>query len=346
MQSYKILAITTLLATTLSCGGKKSEEKNHFSIEISNKKQVFQLNDTLKVKLNNPDEINFTSVKYFLGDAPVDVKNNMIVLTSDYLGNQTLKAVVSYEDQTETATKKIEVLSDQAPAAFSYTILKEYPHDSHAYTQGLEFYKDTLYESTGLRGKSSLRKVDYKTGEVLKKIDLEPAIFGEGITILNDKIYQLTWQSMVGYVYNINTFEKLKTFNYTNSKEGWGLCNNGEVLYKSDGSEKIWTLNPESLAETHSMQLATNKSIYSKANELEYVDGKIYANSYQNDAIMIIDAKTGVIIGIVDCRGLKDKITEPTKDVLNGIAYNPKTNTFFITGKNWEKMFEVTFTEK
>lgn len=346
MQRYKILALTTLLISGISCGGGKGDEKNHFSLEITSKKKVFHLNDTLKVKLNNPENISYSTVKYFLGDTPVEVTNNTLILNHPHLGNQTLKAVISYEDKTETVAKAVEILSNTAPKIYGYTILKEYPHDSLAYTQGLEFYNDTLYESTGLRGKSSLRKVNYKTGEVWKKIDLDPTIFGEGITILNDKIYQLTWQSKIGYVYNIHTFEKEKTFSYNESKEGWGLCHHGDIIYKSDGTEKIWTLNKESVVETGNMQLVSNKAIYSKANELEYVDGKIYANSYLNDGIMIIEAETGIILGVVDCRGLKEKITSKNKDVLNGIAYNPKTNTFFITGKNWEKMFEVTFEEK
>ncbi|GLB52430.1 glutamine cyclotransferase [Neptunitalea chrysea] len=347
MKSLKFLSAIFLAATIVSCGGKKNEEKNHFSLKIDAKTNRFQRNETVKVAIKNPENIQIASTKYYIGNKPVNVESGSIALKDIPYGYQTIKAVVSYEDNSETVTSKIEVLSETKPKIYSYTILNEYPHDIEAYTQGLEFYNDTLYESTGLRGKSSLRKVDYKTGEVLKKIDLNPKYFGEGITILNNKIYQLTWQSMVGFVYDVHTFEKEKTFSFVDSKEGWGLCNDGNNIYKSDGSEKLWTLDKDNLSETGYVQLVSHLAVQNKANELEYLDGLIYANTYLKDGIMMVDAKTGVIKGVVDCRGLKEKVTQHKQlDVLNGIAYNPKTNTFFITGKNWDKLFEVTFEEK
>ncbi|WP_245766566.1 glutaminyl-peptide cyclotransferase [Pustulibacterium marinum] len=305
------------------------------------------MNDTLKFNLKNADGRSTSQISYYIGETKVPEENGQIILKDIPLGSQNFRAVINSEDKTESLSQNIKIYADEAPTIYNVKILKEYPHDIEAYTQGLEFYKDTLYESTGLRGKSSLRKTDYKTGEVLQKIDLDPTYFGEGITILNDKIYMLTWQSMLGFVYDVNSFEKLKDFRFEESKEGWGLCNNGKTLFKSDGSEKIWTLNTETLEENSNFQLVTNKAIYSKANELEYVDGLIYANSYTHDGIMIIDPTSGAIKGVVDCRGLKEKVTQHNKlDVLNGIAYNPKTKTFFITGKNWDKMFEVTFEPK
>ncbi|GLB49222.1 glutaminyl-peptide cyclotransferase [Neptunitalea lumnitzerae] len=347
MKPLNFLSAILLATSLLSCGEEKNEEKNHFSIELNSENNKFKPNDELKVSLKNPDQKQIAATNYYIGDTPITLTNGSYTLTDIPYGKQTLKAVVSYGESSETVTKQIEVLAATAPKIYSYTIVNTYPHDIKAYTQGLEFHKDTLYESTGLRGQSSLRKVDFKTGEVLKKIALDNKIFGEGLTILNDKIYQLTWQSMIGYVYNLTTFEKEKTFSYVDSKQGWGLCNDGEHIYKSDGSERIYTLDKETLAEQGFIQLVTNKSVYEKANELEYVDGTIYANAYQKDGIMIIDAETGIITGVIDCRGLKEKVTQHQQlDVLNGIAYNPKTKTFFITGKNWDKMFEVTFSEK
>jgi len=192
-----------------------------------------------------------------------------------------------------------------------------------------------------------LRKVNFETGEVLKKVDLSQAYFGEGITILNDKVYMLTWRSKTGFVYDVHTFEQLDTFKFENSREGWGLCHDDTRLYKSDGTEKIWILDPVTLQEKSFIQTVTNSSVFSKANELEYVDGKIYANSYQKDGVMIINPETGAIEGVVDFRGLKEKVTQhPDLDVLNGIAYNPATKTFFVTGKNWDKLFEVQIEAK
>ena len=211
----------------------------------------------------------------------------------------------------------------------------------------MEFYKDTLYESTGLNGKSSIRKVDYKTGKVLKKVKLSDVYFGEGLTILNNKLYQLTWRSGDGLVYDVNTFERLETFKYNNSKEGWGLCNDGEKIYKSDGTQKIWILNPETLEEESYIQPVTNKSTITKLNELEWVEGKIYANTWQKDGVVIIDPKTGDVEGLIDFRGLREKVTQHKKlDVLNGIAYNPDTKKLYVTGKNWDKLFEVKIVEK
>ena len=223
----------------------------------------------------------------------------------------------------------ITILNNESPKIFTYNIINEYPHDITSYTQGLEFYNDTLYESTGQYKESKLRKVDYKTGEVIKNIDLADEYFGEGLTILNDKIYQLTWQKGTGFVYDVNTFEKLSSFKYGNSKEGWGLCNNDKSIYKSDGTEKIWLLNPETLVEEEYIQVFTNKGKIIGINEMEWIDGKIYANRYQKDGVAIINPKNGAVIGVIDFSPLKKIVTQHEGlDVLNGIAYNPKPKPY------------------
>jgi glutamine cyclotransferase len=264
------------------------------------------------------------------------------------LGNKVLNAKVDYEGTSVKLSQKIKILAKKAPEVYTYEIVNEYPHDMEAFTQGLEFHEDTLFESTGKKGKSSLRKLDYRTGEILEQIDLEDAFFGEGITVLNNKIYQLTWQSKIGFVYDLESFKKSGSFQYGESKEGWGLANNGENLFKSDGTEKIWLLNPETLAEEDYIQTVTDKSIFNKANELEYVDGKIYANVWQKESMMIIDAESGAIEGVINFGGLKGKTK--TKDnpdaVLNGVAYHPERKTLFVTGKYWDKLFEVRIKKK
>jgi glutamine cyclotransferase len=229
---------------------------------------------------------------------------------------------------------------------YTYDIVNTYPHDTKAYTQGLEFHDGVLYEGTGKRGESTIRKVNFETGKVLQQIELDNSIFGEGITVMNGKLYQLTWQSGMGFVYNLETFNKIKNFTYGESREGWGLCNDGEKIFKSDGTEKIWFLDPETLEEQGHIETATNKSIFNKANELEYVDGKIYANVYQFESMMIIDATSGAIEGVVNFGGLKSQVKkgpdwDETNSVLNGVAYHPERKTLFVTGKNWDKLFEV-----
>ena len=237
--------------------------------------------------------------------------------------------------------------SAEKPNLYTYEILNTYPHDMSAYTQGLEFHEDTLYESTGQRGESSLRKVNYKTGEVIEQVDLDQFYFGEGLTILEDKIYQLTWQSQEGLIYDLDSMEMLEKFAYSESKEGWGLCNDGKQLYKSDGTDKIWILNPNTLEEESYIQPTTNKSILNQVNELEWVEGKIYANTYQKDGVVIINPQTGAVEGVVDFRGLRDKVKQHSGlDVLNGIAYHKASKRLFVTGKNWDKLFEVEILEK
>ena len=189
--------------------------------------------------------------------------------------------------------------------------------------------------------------MDYKTGKVLKNINLANEYFGEGLTILNNRIYQLTWQEGTGFVYDVNTFEKLSSFKYGNSKEGWGLCNNDQTIFKSDGTERIWKLNPETMVEQDYIQVYTNKGKIGRINELEWIHGEIYANIYQKDGVAIINPENGAVVGVVDFSPLKKKVTQHDGlDVLNGIAYNPETKTIFVTGKRWDKLFEVEIVEK
>ena len=243
---------------------------------------------------------------------------------------------------TLVLSKKIKVLAAKAPVIYTYEIVATYPHDLEAYTQGLEFDGDTLYESTGKKGRSSLRKVDYRTGEVLERIDLDRTFFGEGLTLWKDKIIQLTWQSGQGFTYSKNPLRQSGSFQYGASKEGWGLCHDNERIYKSDGTEKIWFLDPETLSENGYLEIVTDKSIFNKANELEYVDGIIYANVWQKESMMLINAKSGAIEGVVNFGGLKSKVKQhPELDVFNGIAYHKERQTFFVTGKNWDSLFEV-----
>ena len=263
------------------------------------------------------------------------------------MGKRAINVLIKANGKEYAVSKDFIITAIQTPKLFGYTILETYPHDIDAYTQGLEFENDTLYESTGLRKQSTLRKTNYVTGEVLQSEKLADQYFGEGLTILNDKIYQLTWQANTGFIYNLKTVEKTGTFVYGASKEGWGLCNNGATIFKSDGTEKIWTLNPNTLAEEGFIEIYTNTSKIPKVNELEWVEGKIYANIYQKDAVAIVDPETGAVEGVIDLKGLKEQVSQHSKlDVLNGIAYNGEPNILYVTGKNWDKMFKIKIVEK
>lgn len=233
--------------------------------------------------------------------------------------------------------------SGAAPAQLGYRIKKSYPHDPRAYTQGLEIEGGVLYEGTGLEGESTLRRVNLETGEVLQSVALPAPVFGEGVTALNGKIYQLTWQSKVGYVYDAATFEKLREWSY--DSEGWGLTDDGAQLIMSDGTPTIRFLDPESLAILREIQVSDPGGPVLNLNELEYIDGAIYANIWQTDRIAKIDPATGAVQAWIDMSGLlpAEDRAQPV-DVLNGIAYDREQKRLFVTGKLWPKLFEIEFT--
>ena len=222
----------------------------------------------------------------------------------------------------------------------SISIINTYPHDKEAFTQGLVFNNGSIYESTGLYGKSSLRKVNLKTGEVEKIHKLSDHHFGEGITILDDKIYQLTWRSKTGIVYELDSFEVVGFFNYP--FEGWGITNDQKNLILSNGTPNIYFYDPETFKQVRKIKVTDKGEPVSLINELEYIDGKIYANILSSNKIISIDPQTGKVIDWYDLSDLLLKAQGDNKiDVLNGIAYDRQSGRIFVTGKLWPKLFEI-----
>lgn len=346
MKFYNLLPLTFLFLLLANCGDS-NKEKEIFSLEINNKQRTYTPNDVVKVNLSNEENIQPDSIAYFLNKERLSISGDEISLSGHKLGQRTIKAKIYKDGKEYGASQDITIVSSTRPKLYTYKILETYPHDIKAYTQGLEFHNDTLYESTGQYKKSSLRKTDYKSGEVLQQVNLSDGYFGEGLTILNDKIYQLTWREKTGFIYDLATMEQTGTFVYGESLEGWGLCQDGKNIYKSDGTDRIWTLNPNTLAEKDYIEIFTNTSKINSVNELEWVEGKIYANVYLKGSIAIIDPKNGAVEGVIDLTDLKDKVTQhPELDVLNGIAYNGEPNILYITGKNWDKLFKIEIIEK
>ena len=227
-----------------------------------------------------------------------------------------------------------------APVKYGYEIVHIYPHDRAAFTQGLVFINGKLYEGTGQEGQSSLREVDLQTGNVLKKVDVPEPYFGEGIALLNNKIYQLTWQHQVGFIYNADTFEQVGKFNY--SGEGWGLTTDGHSLILSDGSNRIRFLDPDSFQVTKTIAVLDGNLPVNELNELEYVNGEIYANIWHDNRIVTIDPQTGRITGWIDLTGLLPPgDVQDEEAVLNGIAYDDAGKRLFVTGKLWPRLFEI-----
>ena len=229
--------------------------------------------------------------------------------------------------------------SSSAPV-YSYRVLDTFFHDPEAFTQGLVFQDGVLYEGTGLRGRSSLRKVELETGTVLQRYDLPAQYFGEGIAILGDKVFQLTWQSQKGFVYDKETFELLDQFTYPG--EGWGLTHDGVQLIMSDGTSTLRMIDPQSLTEIGRIKVLDGDVPVIWLNELEYVAGQVWANVWQTNNIVRIDPATGQVVGWIDLSGLlQERDVAQLVDVLNGIAYDAQTERIFVTGKLWPRLFEI-----
>ena len=234
--------------------------------------------------------------------------------------------------------------SDAKVKMYGIEVVAEYPHDTDAYTQGLYFDEGKLYESTGLHGKSTFRKVNLESGEVIKRLDFDKKYFVEGSVRFKDNIYILTWDSRIAFVYDAKTLEYKSSWKYP--REGWGLTTDGRQLIASDGSANLYFLD-ENFAQKDKKLVTIENRPVRWLNELEYIDGKVWANVYTTDEIVIINPKTGKVEGVVDCRGLlPESLRKPSTDVLNGIAYNPDTRKIYLTGKNWPKLYEIKLVEK
>ncbi len=223
-------------------------------------------------------------------------------------------------------------------------VIAEYPHDTESYTQGLFIHEGRMYESTGLNGKSTFRQVDISTGKALERMNFDKKYFIEGSTIFNGDLYILTWESRMAFIYDAETLEYKSSWKYP--REGWGITTDGKQLIASDGTANLYFMD-ENFALDRRVVVKYEETPIRFLNELEYIDGKIWANVYTSDEIVIINPKDGRVEGIIDCRGLlPDDLRTVTTDVLNGIAYNPDSGSIYLTGKNWPKLYEVRIVER
>jgi glutamine cyclotransferase len=235
--------------------------------------------------------------------------------------------------------------SARRPANYTFQVVRTFPHDPTSFTQGLAYRDGFLYEGTGLNGRSRLRKVRLETGEVVQEVALAPEYFGEGIALLKNQVVQLTWQSQVGFVYNLIDFHVLRHFSY--SGEGWGLTANGHDIFMSDGTSEIRVLDSDTLAEKRRFAVHDGDVRIDQLNELEWVEGEIFANVWQTDRIARISPRNGEVIGWIDLKGLLSPIYRVEAGaVLNGIAYDPDRKRLFVTGKLWPSIFEIRIVRK
>ncbi|MGM9477701.1 glutaminyl-peptide cyclotransferase [Pedobacter sp. GSP4] len=307
----------------------------------------------VKVQFGNEPKVD--SVIYLLDTVKIVSKTDTLSVKFKTeglkLGNHLLTAKIYSAGKLEDITSNINVLAANAPVEYGYKVIKTLPHDTSSYVEGLEYHDGFFYESAGDYGHSSLRKVEPATGQVLQKTDLDKQYFGEGITLIGNKIIQLTYREKVGFVYDKSTFKKLSEFAYTTGREGWGLAFNGEKVFNTDGSNTIFFLNKDNYQKIGSIDVFDDKGPIQNLNELEYIDGKIYANVYTTNNILIINPENGAVESKIDLSGLLPADYFKTEDekannVLNGIAYDKAGKRLFVAGKKWPHIFHIELVKK
>ena len=343
------MKFTTILSLFLILMLSSCEEKDQFKIEFASDTNELQLNQNLDFSIKALEGKPIDSIVYSFQDIKGHGTSNKVSfeLADILLGTHDLNVQIYSEGEVFELKKSLNVYNDTPPKIYAFEVINAYPHQMTSYTQGLEFKGDSLFESVGQYGESRLLQVDLQSGDIIREHKLKNHYFAEGLTIVGDKLYQLTWREGEGIIYDVNTFEVEDKFRYNKSKEGWGLCHDDKYVYKSDGTDKIWRLDINTLAEIDYIQPTTHKSISSKLNELEYVEGRIYANTYQKDGVAIINQQNGAIEAVINFKSLKNQVKQHKDlDVLNGIAYHAETQKLYVTGKNWNKLFEVKIIPK
>ncbi len=339
-----IVFIYSISALMLSaCEAKKSVPERIVRFETH--APILHQDDSLRFELSDASAhlLGIESNKQL-----INFQDQQIALNQFALGKHELNLRLTTADGPKTEKKTIAIYAAAPPVKWKAELVATYTHNTAYYTQGLEFVGDTLFESTGQKGSSIITAYNPFTTESFKRVTLDSSFFGEGITVVENRLIQLTWQARKGFVYDLHSLEKLGEFAYGSSTEGWGLAHDQNRIYKSDGSEYIYTLDPISLEETGYLTVSSNTAFYKNANELEVAGDLLYANVYQKNSIMVINKLSGALEGVIDLGFLTEQLTkdsnfDPLNSVLNGIAYHPARKTFFITGKNWNRLFEMRF---
>ncbi len=353
---FSFFAVLSLCA----CRNKTNNQEDNSSLSINLEAgSNIQAGKGVPIQVIVPQGYKVDSVVYQMDGVRLGIKKDLAAFTIKTdtlpLGIKQITATVYQGKSNTPTTTNIVLLAAKAPEELTYQVEKVFPHDTSSYTEGLLYQDGFLYESGGGRskppegevaeGQSSLRKVDLNTGKVLKKVMVDPTVFAEGISIIGNKIIQLTYTEKIGYVYDKDSFKLLNTFNNNVGEEGWGMCYDGKKLYMDDKTNRIWFLDKNTYRQIGFIDVYNDKKAIDGINELEYIDGKIYANVYTKDIILQIDPKTGAVLQKIDLSNLyRDRF--PKADVLNGIAYDAKTKRIFITGKKWPHLYQVKFVKK
>lgn len=361
------LSILVILFWIISCSGKRSSPSDKGIVMPAEKHEAvisplrmvlppedatYKLGEPVKVKIESLNKADsFDSLKVYFDGRQVEVIKSepweCIVPPSlnKLTGRRSVKAVGYSSDKAQSLTRFVTVYSDTRPASYKATVVNSYPHDREAFTQGLFYNDGVLYEGTGQESGSSLREVELETGKVIRQHNLDPSLFGEGIALYDDRIYQVTWQNKIGFVYKKSDFSLLNRLYY--QTEGWGLTTLGDKLVMSDGSNILYFLDPDMFTVTSRLEVYDDGKKVDKLNELEYINGEIWANIWTTDLIARIDPVSGKVNSYVDLSMLfpEARRREVNADVLNGIAWDSISGRIFVTGKRWPLMYEIRVPE-
>lgn len=351
-----LIAAITLLA--YGCGPKKSQDTG---ITISPEAGAnYKSGDVVVVKAHFAADLKPDSIVYLVDSVRVASLKDSSALSlktdSLSLGPRIITAKLYNSGKSQDVSTNIVLLPAKPPVEYTYKVIQTFPHDTGCYTEGLIYKDGRLYESGGGTdtdgiGRSSLRIEELNTGKILKKIMLDPKVFGEGISIVGNKIIQLTWKNpKLGYVYDKDTFTKLTTFTNNVGVEGWGMCFDGNKLYMDDSTNRIWFLDKDTYQQKGFIDVYDEKGPVNEINELEYINGKLYANIYTTDFIIEIDPNTGAVLKRINMENIWPDNKRPARfdsgNVLNGIAYDEQGKRTFVTGKKWPYLYQVEFVKK
>jgi len=324
---------------------KKFSEKKNFEIISPSNLENFKLNDSIKFSIKNVDEkykIDSINIYYDNKKYTITKPKNIFYwhATNTKMGLNNIEIAIFYDKKSEIHNINLIFKSNITPENLKYKIVRKYPHDQNSYTQGLFWKNGYLYESAGRKGFSKIKKIDLINNKIIKEYNLENDYFAEGIAPIDQKIIQITWQDRTGFIYDIDKLELISKFNYYYN-EAWGLTSDSNKLYLSDGSHYIYVIDPQSFTQLDIIEVYDNQKKVEKLNELEYVCGNILANIYGESYIVIIDM-LGRVIAKIDFKDLIEERYRNNFDyVLNGIAYNPESKHFYITGKLWDNLYEI-----
>jgi len=325
-------------------------EPDIIKLHLEPEKDEYIIGEDIQIVADLTDSLTVDSIKLTVDAKPLDVGKQMPYkfkwsTITEKVGDRNVAVTIYSGGKQKFKNINLRLLSDLKPKSYGFKVVKSYPHDIEAYTQGLYYENGFFYEATGLKGSSSLRRVKLETGEIFQSYTIPNEYFGEGITLYKDKIIQLTWEDHIGFVYNKTTFDVISQFSY--STQGWGITTIGDKLVMSDGSSTLYFLDANTLSVTSTLEVFDDKGPVKNLNELEYIENEIYANIYGSDIIVKINPENGKVTGSISLKGIlspqdiHDKI-----DVLNGIAFDPAKKRLFVTGKRWPKLFEIKLEEK